>query len=189
MTKDEAIQRAKQTDKLKELVLLVADRAQSHEFFGQVKLNKILFNIDFKAYAETGESVTGQEYQAQPLGATLRRMRPVLDELQEEHALAIKRQETKGDYVEERPVALRSPDLGQFSAEELQLIDSEIAAAADMTGMDMSEVSHEFLGWKVAAFGENIPYESVYAMKPRPLTEEEREFGRDLVRRRAQGSD
>jgi hypothetical protein len=185
---DDAIRRAEQTDKLKELILLVAEQAKDHEFLGQIKLNKILFNIDFKAYAQRGESVTGQEYQAQPMGATLRRMIPVLEEMQQEEDLAIKRQPTKGDYVEERPVALRPPDLGQFTADELALVESEVDAARDLTGTDMSEVSHEFLGWIVAAFGENIPYETVFAMKSRPLTDEERDFGRQLIELRARGS-
>jgi hypothetical protein len=184
---DAALRRAEQTDKLKELILLVCERAENQEHFGQVKLNKILFNIDFKAYAQRGESVSGQDYQAQRLGSTLRRMVPILEELEREGSLAIKRVPS-GDYVEERPVSLRPADLGRFLAEELALVDAEVEAARDMTGTDMSEVSHEFLGWEVAAMGETIPYETVFAMKPRPLTERERVAGSDVIKRYAQGA-
>jgi hypothetical protein len=182
---DTALKRAEQTDKIKELILLVCERAENQVHFGQVKLNKILFNIDFKAYAQRGEAVSGQDYQAQRLGSTLRRMLPILNELEGEGALAIKRVPS-GDYVEERPVALRPADVGLFSAEELALIEAEVEAARDMTGTDMSEVSHEFLGWKVAAMGETIPYETVFAMKSRPLTERERAVGNDVIKRHAQ---
>ncbi len=182
---DAALKRGEQTDKLKELVLLVCDLARGQERFGQVKLNKILFNIDFKSFAERGESVSGEDYQAQPLGSTLKRMLPILRELKQEGALAIKRVPV-GDYVEERPEALRPADLGLFSADEIALIESEVEAAKLMTGTDMSEVSHEFLGWKVAAMGETIPYETVFAMKPRALTEEERAVGSDVIKRHAQ---
>ena len=68
-----------------------------------------------------------------------------------------------------------------FSAEELDLITAEAEDAKEKTAAEMADVSHEFLGWKVAALGENIPYETVFAMTPRPLTERERDVGRQLA--------
>ena len=177
-----AVERAEQTDKLKELILLVADLESDAELFGQVKLNKILFNIDFKAYSQWGEGVTGQEYQALPQGPALRRMVPVIEQLRQEGALAIKREDV-GEYTQERPVALRPPDLGRFTAEELELIRAEAESAKSLSAADMIDVAHDFISWKVAAIGETIPYETVFAMKPRPLTEREKSRGRELIER------
>jgi hypothetical protein len=180
MAREAALLRAEQTDKTKELILLVCELEDDADLFGQVKLNKILFNIDFKAYAKRGESVTGQEYQAQREGPTLRRMLPLLREMLADGDLAIKR-EPAGDYTQERPVALRAADLGVFDADELELINSEAEDAKGKTAAEMADMSHEFLGWRVAAIGETIPYGTVFAMETEPLTEEEREFGRALA--------
>src|SRR5439155_838680 len=113
------------TDKLKALILLVADLAKDHEVFGSTKLNKILFNVDFKMFAETGRAITGAEYQCLPHGPTLRKYVPTIEEMQQEQVLAI-RHETIGDYVQDRPLALEPPDLGLFTADELQLVEREV---------------------------------------------------------------
>ena len=45
--------------KLRELILYVAERCENDPDFGALKLNKILFNADFIAYALTGKAITG----------------------------------------------------------------------------------------------------------------------------------
>src|SRR5207249_1394411 len=50
---DEALRRAEETDKVKELILLVTERSEGDESFGMIKLNKLLFNIDFTQYGRT----------------------------------------------------------------------------------------------------------------------------------------
>ena len=55
------------TTKLRELILYLARESEGDDYFGVVKLNKLLFYIDFEAYRRFGKSVTEQEYQALPL--------------------------------------------------------------------------------------------------------------------------
>ncbi len=47
------------TEKLRELVLYIADKCEEDRTFGAVKLNKILFYADFISFAEYGEPITG----------------------------------------------------------------------------------------------------------------------------------
>jgi hypothetical protein len=46
-------------DKLKELVVYLSSLSEGDEYWGAVKLNKLLFYIDFVASRRFGKSVTG----------------------------------------------------------------------------------------------------------------------------------
>jgi hypothetical protein len=160
---------------------------QTDESFGMVKLNKIMFNAEFHMYSRTGDPITGADYQALEQGPALRRMVPLVIELEQETALAIKH-ESVGELTRNRPIALRTPDLGWFTADELSQIETGITEAWGKSAKDMSEVSHEFVGWKLSRIGETIPYETVFAMKPRPLTERERQIGHELIAEASSGA-
>lgn len=178
-----ARERARQRDRLKALILLVSERERDDEYFGTIKLNKILFNIDFKAYANRGESITGHDYQAEKLGPILTAMVAVLDDMQTEGWLRIEPEQVIGGHKQHRPVALQEADTSLFSTDELGRIEAEIQDAWGKTAAEMTEVSHDFVGWKLAKFGETIPYETVYAMKPGKLTQRERELAREHASR------
>lgn len=49
-------------EKLRELVLYIADRCSKDRHFGRVKLNKVLWFADASSYAFTGKPVTGATY-------------------------------------------------------------------------------------------------------------------------------
>jgi hypothetical protein len=49
--------------RFREIILYIADKCRDAEFFGAVKLNKILFYADRRAYLELGRSITGARYQ------------------------------------------------------------------------------------------------------------------------------
>jgi hypothetical protein len=165
-------------DKLKEFVLLVCARAERDETLGMVKLNKLLFNVEFRAYAELGEAVTGAEYQKLENGPALRKMLPIMSELGGRFAI---KHEAAGEFTRDRPVVLDPPDLGWFSADELRIVNEEVEKAWGKSADEMIELSHRFVGWKLSLLGETIPYESVFAMDSRPPTERERNVGLRLI--------
>ncbi|HLG36700.1 MAG TPA: type II toxin-antitoxin system antitoxin SocA domain-containing protein, partial [Nitrososphaera sp.] len=68
-------------EKLENLILYISLKSKRSKTFGAIKLNKILFFSDQKAYVEMGRSITGQEYQALKQGPCPRRMKPVQDQL------------------------------------------------------------------------------------------------------------
>lgn len=143
--------------KLRELILYIATMCQRDERFGKTKLNKILFNIDFAAYRKFGKSISGQDYYAREFGPTPERMKQALDYLENKHDLAIDRKEYFGRQ-QERPIALRSADLSALTRDEINLVFETINFYWDRSGTDMSNESHEFLGWEVAGPEEKIPY-------------------------------
>lgn len=158
--------------KLGELILYVARRAQGDEAFGKTKLNKILFYADFNAYAKTGKSITGQEYAKYPRGPVPPRAESLMQEMATAGALVLARRNYHG-YQQEQPVALREPDLASFSGEEISIVDQVISELWGKSGRDVSDLSHEFVGWKVARMGEEIPYETALVDVSPPTADDE----------------
>ncbi len=85
-------------------------------------------------------------------------------------------------YVQKRLVALRKPDLSQFTGEEIAEVDRIIEAFRDVNGTLASEITHRLLQWKAAGYRETIPYSSVY-LSERELTEEEIHHGVEVAAR------
>ena len=162
----------------RELVLHIARQSEGDESFGAVKLNKLLFRIDFTAYVKFGKSVTGQEYFALEHGPAPRRMKPVLLSMKAHEEAATRMDDFHG-YRQRRTFALREADLSQFGPQEIALVDHVIRDCWDQHGTDLSEASHDFIGWKVAAEGETIPY-SVALVCRREPTKTEQEIAKGL---------
>jgi hypothetical protein len=100
--------------KIKELILYLARESEGGDYFGVVKLNKLLFNIDFEAYRRFGESVTRHEYQALPRGPAPRAVVPTLEEMQVQGELVI-REEALYGFTQKRPLALRAVNVYLFT--------------------------------------------------------------------------
>jgi uncharacterized phage-associated protein len=162
------------SEKLRELILYIAEHSERDEDFGKTKLNKILFYADFIAYAKMGRSITGQEYQKMQFGPVPRDIEAALNYLRASEDLAIRKCDHYG-CPQQRPVALRTPDLEAFTAEEIALVQQVIDDLGAMNAADVCDLSHKFIGWRVAGEGETIPYESVF-VSDRELTEEEASY-------------
>ena len=162
----------RQSDELlTETILLIASRCECDPTFGATKLNKILFYADFLAYLNLGRSITGQEYFALQQGPAPKRLLPVLKKMQADGSLAILESEFYGK-VQRRTIALRQPDVGKFNSEEVDLIHYVIENWWGKTGREISEQSHRFLGWQLAAEKETIPYEAALVGNREPTLDE-----------------
>lgn len=166
-------------NKLKELILYIALRSEGDDKFGAIKLNKLLFYSDFLAYLNFGKPITGQEYQVLPKGPAPRYLLPVRREMVESGDIAISKREYYG-FEQHRIFALRDANLDMFTAQEIDLVNRLIARYWDVNGNDISEESHQFVGWKYAEAGDSIPYE-VALVSDRDLTEEEWKYAETLV--------
>ena len=164
--------------KLRELILYICREAEGDSAFGSVKLNKILFFSDFEAYLEAGKPITGQEYQKLEQGPCPRIMLSLLETMQQQGELAIRREQYYG-HTQKRPLALREPNLSGFTGDEIALVGSKIRRFWGMSATRISELSHEFIGWQLASIGETIPY-SLALLENRELTQEELQWGREL---------
>ncbi|HET9225720.1 MAG TPA: Panacea domain-containing protein [Thermoanaerobaculia bacterium] len=167
-------------DKMRELILYLAARSEADPRFSSTKLNKLLFYCDFGAYQQLGHSITGHSYRKLQFGPAPKAMLPILEQMKGDRECA----EIERDHFgrsQRRVVALRSPDVALFSAEELRLADSIVEELWESNATAVSDLSHDFIGWKVAALNEIIPYETVFVGDPGlPVSEEEVEFCRQL---------
>ncbi len=166
--------------KFRELVLYIAAKSETDPHFGATKLNKILFYSDFLAYRTLGSSITGQKYQKLEFGPAPKAVVPVLREMEEE-GICAQSERTHYGRTQRRVVALREASLAAFSAEEIDLVRDVIAELWSLTGSEVSDLSHQFVGWQAAGLGEEIPYGTVWIDPPRPLTPEEDRWAREAI--------
>ena len=164
--------------KLGELILLIAQRSVGDLKFGKVKLNKILFKIDFTAFLKLGHSVTGQHYFKLREGPGPKRMLPVLSAMEKRGDIKFERVSDYGS-GQQKAVANRDPKLTHFSADELVLIDEVLADYKDKSGTTLSRESHDLDGWLVSEDKEVIPYTVALVGKRKP-SQSETEYGLSL---------
>jgi hypothetical protein len=150
-------------EKFRGLILYAADqaRAKRDQYFGAVKLNKILFYSDFIMFQRYGVPITGATYQKLREG-------PAPKELLVQRRILI----GEGDadlkptqvfnYVQRRliPTAKTIDPTNWFKSEEIVVIDEVIKELKGMTAAQVSGLSHREGGWMMAKEGEPIPYEA-----------------------------
>ena len=166
--------------KFEELVLYLASRSADDPKFSATKLNKLLFFADFLAYAYLGKPITGHRYQKLPNGPAPIALLPVVRRMEERGDC----EWTEKSYFgrpQKRLKAHRGPDMSRFSEEEIDLIDDVIAQVWDRNATEVSDLSHQFAGWQAVGIQEEIPYETIFVLPPRPLTKSELDHARRLA--------
>jgi uncharacterized phage-associated protein len=164
--------------KTAELILLIAKHTEDDPTAGSTKLNKILYFAEISHMRRTGQPITGSEYQKQPHGPTLRRMPPLLRDLEDQGA-AKEIEEDYFGYAQRKLVALREPDLSEFSAEEVASVLDMVRQFWGKTAKEVSDISHEDPGWRAVEIGESIPLGLAFVARPE-VTDKIRERARQL---------
>lgn len=162
-------------EKLREMILLISEWSQVDPKFGAIKLNKLLFHVDFSAYLTFGEPITGQEYFKLPQGPAPRRLKALTERLKKTGEFAWQEVSYFG-HIQKKPIALRPANPAKFSGPEIALIRQTVEKFWAMSATDISEQSHLFLGWKVAHLQETIPYSTALVSRRKP-TDHERKRG------------
>lgn len=154
-------------EKLKELILYIADKAAHDPTFGDTKLNKVLFFADFFAYGFHGAPITGAEYQKLRFGPAPRKLLPARRALANEGAVEVI---TKGRAFQATLTrAKRKANTRLFSTVQLDLVDEVFQMLEDDTAVAASEFSHDTsAGWQLVEMGETIPYETVFVSTTKP---------------------
>jgi hypothetical protein len=168
-------------EKFKELILYIAQESEGDSTFGATKLNKILFFCDFLSFRAYGESITEQRYFKLPFGPAPRALVPVVKELEEEQA-CIKVRRSRFGLPQEAIIVKREANLDVFKPRDVALVDHVLRRLRDNDATEVSELSHEFIGWQLAGDREDIPYETIFLGDPRRVTlsEEEVTYGLQL---------
>lgn len=165
--------------KFRELILWLCARSETDPYFGATKLNKLLFFIDLEAMKKTGMTITKERYQKLPQGPAPRAMVAVLKQM-EQAGDTITRTCQVFSYPQRKTIALREPNLGVFSANELGIMEQCVKQYWRKTAKRISMASHDFIGWQIVGEGDDIPFGSIFISK-RPLTPEEVQYGKILA--------
>ncbi len=183
-------QQAKPPDqpKFNELVLYILNRTKDDPNFGRTKVAKVLFYSDFEAYAEYGEPITGAVYERQPHGPFPRQL--VLAELDlpaADRAEAVVPDESaspRPDSYETRNRIVPTDDANLSSVPnwQIEMLDRWTERIRIASASEISNLSHEHPGWKLAGRDRaEIPYHTVF-LSPRKPPDEAVEYGRQLIR-------
>jgi hypothetical protein len=152
--------------------------SEGDRFYGAIKLNKLLFYADFMAYLRFGKPITGQEYQRLEHGPAPRGFKPLIERMKKAGDI-VTREDNIGGFRQIRTLAKRGPELSIFSGPEVALIDETVHRFRRMSASEISDKSHDFLGWKLATLNETIPY-SIALIGAREPNAQERAQGRHL---------
>jgi hypothetical protein len=144
-----------------ELMLYINKKLSNDEYFGQIKLNKVLFFSDFTAFGRLGSTITGVEYQHLDEGPAARPMLPIQRRMQAAKILVIEPRSFYG-HTQDRPISLRDPDLSEFSGEQIAIVDAWIDRLRGMTATQVSKLSHDTFGWRITKNGQTIDPRSVF---------------------------
>ena len=158
-------------EKMQALILYVSERCRTAPFFGKTKLNKILFYSDFAAFGEWGRPLTGLEYCKYTHGPVA----PQVDELVADlcrKGKATLEERLIADFAEIRVSPTREFRGAGLTANERSLADRYIDQFWNQPAGVVSDLSHDFIGWRAAAMGERIPYETML-LDFSPVTPEE----------------
>jgi uncharacterized phage-associated protein len=148
--------------KFKELLLYVSARSENDPEFDPIKLNKILFYADFWAYAMWGRPITGATYKTLLHGPGPSTLVPAVKELEDEGRAVMIPKAALGSN-RKRLVARVAPDLSEFDAREISLVERFLEAFRSESGHSLSKLTHEtVLGWQITSLGTMIPYSTVF---------------------------
>jgi uncharacterized phage-associated protein len=172
--------------KLGELIILISQKSADDRSFGAVKLNKLLFYSDALAFAKWGESITGAEYWNQKEGPVPKRFVQVRSQLfaEDPPALAIQYIDIPGlPNPQQKPVALRSPRIGDVRGDQLLLVEDVIKQYWNYTGTDLSNKSHKEWAWKLTSREDTIDLSTVFLSPLKQPSEQDLRRALDLLER------
>jgi len=156
--------------RLRELIVYIAERYKDAPLYGAVKLNKTLYHSDFRAYERFGIPLTGTSYFALKQGPAPKAMVPILNSLLEEGAIEIEQRHV-GNRVQKRVTAKRKAFLELFTGDELALVDEVIKELWDQSADDVSNASHD-VRWRTVRLKDLIPYDAAFLSQD-PLSEDD----------------
>ncbi len=172
------VPRSKQ--RFRELIVYISAQSERDPHFGAIKLNKILYYSDFRAYERFGQPLTGMRYIKLRLGPAPKALLPVRRELIEEGAIRLDTV-PRGPYEQDRTVALRAPALTLFTADEIALVDEVIRELWSQNGTEVSDASHD-IRWLVMQLGDPMPYELAFLSGAAP-SPADRQHAEELAKR------
>lgn len=148
--------------RFRELIIYISRQSAEDQHFGAVKLNKILYYSDFRAFERFGLPLTGMRYIRLPLGPVPRALLPVRNELVREGAIEVELRQSGSDrYEQHRTKAMRDPIMELFTADEIAIVDEVIRELWNQNAAQVSDASHD-IRWRTMQHKDPMPYELAY---------------------------
>jgi hypothetical protein len=166
--------------RLRELIVYIAGKFLTCEFFGVVKLNKTLFHSDMLSFRRYGVPITGNKYKKDERGPVPVHVKPTQDKMEARNEIRVLHEDKYG-LTQRRVVPLRRPDLTLFTGRDIAIVDEVIDRLWHKTGTQVSEESHG-IQWNTRALEDFIPYEASY-LSDEPVTPADVERTATLAKR------
>ena len=132
-----------------------------------MKLAKLLMLADFTAFARLGEPITGATYEKWEHGHLPSELIIAEKDLQTKESIAQETVDYYGKHLK-HTTALRDPNMESFSEDELAIIEGVLKQYGHESARHLRGLSHEEMGWRLAADREVIPYHTVFLSKHGP---------------------
>lgn len=163
--------------KFVELLVYVCSKMQDQPTFGDTVLNKVLAEIEWRAYETLRSPITHARFQRNDHGPTCDNLPGVREEVD---GSAVTFEPSKIMYVPAKTRAVRSPDMGGFTAPQTAVIDQVIAEYLTLNAAQAeAKIKRERKGFMLWRMNETIPYASVF-FAGRKLTASERAYALSL---------
>lgn len=166
--------------KLVETIHYICDKAaDAPEKLDQIKLNKILWYSDARAYMSSGSSITRERYIKKPFGPVARRNRIAVEELEKRGTLHRGRSASGSGFWNTHFDVIENYDPAKLTADERSIIDEVYSVIVDgHTSMSISKRSHGEI-WQLADNGEDLPLFTVFAEELGEVSEEHMALARE----------
>jgi transcriptional regulator with XRE-family HTH domain len=152
-------------DKFKEVLLYVLESIGARSNVGDAVICKLMYFIDFDYYEKYEEQLMGVTYLKNHHGPTPAGFTQIIKEMEKDGDI-VRTSKKYFQYDQKKYMPRRSPDLSVLSAQEKELIDSEIERFKDFNATQMAEYSHKDIPWITAENLKAIDYESVFYRTP-----------------------
>jgi len=151
---------ARGAQRFRELIVYISEKSRNDPYFGAVKLNKILYYSDFRAFELFGIPLTGVRYFRLPKGPAPKALIPIQNELVSEGAIRIDKVKF-GDFEQHRTVPLRRAVTELFTEDEIILVDKVINELWHQNATEVSDASHD-VRWRTLQHRDPMPYEFAF---------------------------
>jgi transcriptional regulator with XRE-family HTH domain len=152
-------------EKFKEVLLYVLQSIGAKSNIGEAVICKLLYFIDFDYYEKYEEQLMGLTYLKNHHGPTPAAFNKIVKQMEKDGDL-VPVSKKYFQYDQKKYLPRREADLSLLSAQEKELIDSEIERFKNFNATQMAEYSHKDVPWITAENLKPIDYESVFYRTP-----------------------
>jgi hypothetical protein len=169
-------------EKLRQLILYVANETKDDPRCGAVKFNKLLFYSEFTSYRLYGRTITGAEYQHLAEGPAPRRLLPLRDALLSEGAIKMESLPSPVGEPLQKMVAKSTPKHKALTSDDRNIVDNVIEFFWNLNGTEISDQSHKEFAWRLTDEGQTIAFRTAW-LSAEPLNIDQIELGKRIAKK------